>query len=223
MKNLLAIGASLLLTSNIIHATTFGVGGSYDGEFTTVYVPIDLAETFRVEPYVRYNSNSDSSVQVDKGTTSNYTLSISDDSDSVEYGIGIFGIYNASQTVSFYYGAKVAYVKMSSDYVEKNQVDGFATYYSSSYTDIYTYSYNTQKDGLKLAPTIGFEYHFTSSFSIGAEVEFYYVKLSGDETETDYTYYKDSWSTHSQKDSEVTKIDSKYSGTDSRIVVRYRF
>ncbi|WNO09179.1 hypothetical protein [Teredinibacter sp. KSP-S5-2] len=59
--------------------------------------------------------------------------------------------------------------------------------------------------GYRIAPTLGFEYFLTEKFSVGGEAEWYYQS-----TETD------------NNENETTQ-DSSQTGTETRIIARFRF
>lgn len=76
-------------------AQEVGVGVSAQGD-RTIYVPIKIDETFRVEPSIYYYKNKD---------TGDYNST----SESYELMIGIFNLSQQSDKSKIYYGARAGY------------------------------------------------------------------------------------------------------------------
>jgi hypothetical protein len=60
-----------------------------------------------------------------------------------------------------------------------------------------------------LSPTLGFEYMIGAHFSIGGEAEWYYLDLEGENSDI---YYGSTY-----------QFEQKSHGTDTHLIVRYRF
>lgn len=150
MKRLLAL-VSLAIAAPVWSAD-IGVGVSVKSNDHTIYVPIDINDTFRIEPLVRYSKDTSES---DGARTRHETL---------EIGAGLFKLYPLTESIHIYYGGRLSYLNLES---ELN--------YPASMV-----SSNTSADGYRIAPTLGFEYFFNKHVSIGGEAQWFYSDLEHD-------------------------------------------
>jgi hypothetical protein len=186
------LAMSLVLASGSAGAADFGIGVSARSDDGYLYAPIDVSKSFRLEPSVRYGSSE---------------LTFSDDSDASgsqdtqtwELGIGVFGMKQIAEAAHIYFGARLAYVDTEST---GTQTTTFGRIIRSEST----------QDGYRIGPTLGFEYLFGGHFSIGGEASYTFVDLDG-ESESRVGNFSSS----------VTQIEQSTQSTQTRLIVRYMF
>jgi hypothetical protein len=193
MRNLcVAVGLALCTTS--VLAADFGVGISARSDDGLVYVPIDISKTFRIEPSVRYVS-SNLSFSQDAAADGPDSES---DSESWEIGIGAFGLKQIAETAHIYYGVRAAYVDVKATSTDTS----FGLPVRSE----------TNQDGYRIGPTLGFEYLFGQHFSVGGEASYTFLDVDGE-----------SKSRLGAISESVTTVEQKTHGTQTRLIFRYMF
>lgn len=188
----LYVAMALALCSSSVPAADFGIGISARSDDGFLYVPIDITQSFRIEPSVRYVSNEYT-----------YTQSFGEDSSETEQwelGIGIFGLKKVTDAAHIYYGARVAYVDVQSSSVDE----------SSYYVPIYS---ETDQDGYRIGPAVGFEYLFGQHFSVGGEASYSFLDVEGESTARLGNGLSQS----------TLETEQKTNGTQTRLIVRYMF
>jgi len=151
MKRLLAV-LGIAVTAPA-WAADVGVGVSARSDDATIYVPIDVNDTFRIEPLARYAK--DTSI-FPGGRTKRETY---------EIGTGLFKLYPLTESIHIYYGGRLSYLNLKYD------------------TNFYGPAINSDRsrsDGYRIAPTLGFEYFFNKHLSIGGEAQWYYSDIEAD-------------------------------------------
>jgi len=124
---------------------------------SSIHFPFVLSPTFRLEPEIGYFRAKDvQELNNDK---------IEDTATQWRVGIGIFP-QSVLKSSTLYYGARVGYVNLNLKEEE--------TFQGITSIDEATAS------GFFVAPAMGGEYYFSNSFSLGAEVQLFYAKLSTD-------------------------------------------
>jgi opacity protein-like surface antigen len=157
MRNLV-VAVSLALSASSALAADFGIGVSVKSEDGAIYVPVQFAEKFRLEPSVRYGSSED---------TSKYSsATVTTDSRTWELGLGAFGLTKVSEAARIYYGARVSYF------------DGKTT--SRTVTRTGSGGYETTLDGFGFAPTLGVEFVFANHFSLGGEAAYVFQETDSE-------------------------------------------
>lgn len=197
----LCTAACLALCSTSALAADFGIGISARSDDAWIYAPINIGKNFRIEPSIRYVSNESSTTQrSDRSLDDTYKQEV----DSLEFGVGVFRLLKIAESAQLYFGARVAYVDFEST------VDDTVTYFPGY--SVATHS-KTSQDGYRIGPTVGFEYLFGEHFSIGGEASYTFLDVEGESKHT----VEDSLST--------TRIDTeqKTNGTQTQLIVRYRF
>ena len=110
MRSVLAV-AGLALCSSSVLAADFGIGiaarSSDDG---SLYFPIDIGESFRIEPGVRYVER-----EVLQGRDSTYD-------ETKEIGLGAFGRKKVSEAARVYYGVRAWYAETETSYRQSFRV-----------------------------------------------------------------------------------------------------
>ena len=188
----------LALCSTGAFAAEYGIGVSARSDDATIYLPIDINETYRIEPSVRYASSELSQ-----------TFDLTDDlreqdSDTLEVGIGVFRLAKLAESARIYFGVRAAYLDVESTLVDTTTIfPGL---------DV-TIRSETSQDGYRIGPAIGFEYLFGKHFSVGGEASYTFVDLDGESTAT----------TSSGTRPSRTDFEQKGSSTSTRLIVRYRF
>jgi hypothetical protein len=190
MRNLyVAVGLALCSTS--VLAADFGVGISARSDDGIVYVPIDISKSFRIEPSIRYASTEWKSVYD----------SIEQESEELEVGIGVFGLKQVTEAARIYYGARLAYVNFKTTFV--NRTVQLASIGESD------------QDGYRIGPTVGFEYLFGQHFSVGGEASYSFLDLEGDST----SVIRGAGFVTTTR----TDVEQKSHGTQTRLIFRYMF
>ena len=184
----LAVGLALAATNAL--AADFGIGVSARSDDGWLYAPIDISKSFRVEPSVRYGSNE---LSIDGGSLT------SQESETWELGVGVFGIKKITDAAHIYYGARLAYVDSETS---STQTSGFGSVIRGEST----------QDGYRIGPTLGVEYLFGGHFSIGGEASYTYLDVEGEsKTRTGNFGF-------SSIDTEQTS-----QGTQTQLIFRYMF
>lgn len=190
MRKLYA-AVALALCSAGASAADFGIGVSARSDDGWLYVPIDVSKTFRLEPSIRYASTDLTFTQDE--------IEDSQDTDTWELGIGVFGLKQVTDAAHIYYGARLAYVDAKTTTVDTS---AFGSQIHSE----------TKQDGYRIGPTVGFEYVFAQHFSVGGEASYTFLDIEGESRAwiDDFTF--------SELDTE-----QKSQGTQTRLIFRYMF
>jgi len=192
MRNLyVAVGLALCSTS--VLAADFGLGVSAKSDDGVVYLPIDISKSFRIEPNARY-AHDDSSYE-------EYGREQERDLEVLELGIGVFGLKQVTEAARFYFGARLAYVESKE--------------FSYGGTAHNTVRSNTELDGYRIGPTVGFEYSFGQHFSVGGEASYSFLDLEGKSASR---FNSSGFVTNQLED-----IEQKSQGTQTRLIFRYMF
>lgn len=172
MKKFIVIAAVLSVPGSAL-AAEVGLGVSIKSSDSTIYVPINVSESFRIEPMLQYvNETSEDRLLPDTP----YTIAASYDTTQWIVGAGLFGVTKLADSASVYYGGRIGYQSV------KNEIA-----YTGSLPPGYTRpaSSSDEYDGYLLAPTVGLEYHFSEHFSIGGEAALTYTSFDGDDSENE--------------------------------------
>jgi hypothetical protein len=157
MKKLVALACMVGVAPAWAADVTVGVGVSAKSNDSTIYVPIDFGEKFRIEPLVRHSKTKSESFGF---TTKDETLQV---------GAGFFGLMPLAESLRIYYGARLSYLDF----------EGQAIAFANS-----PYVIELEGDGYRAAPTFGFEYAFNKHLSIGGEAEWFYEKFDAGRDDT---------------------------------------
>ena len=152
-------------------AADVGIGVSAESNDSTIYVPIDFGDTWRLEPFVNYSKTK---IKSDGGDSLK--------SETLRIGTGVFGARSLGESLRLYYGGRLSYLETE--------------------TPLYTNAFGTvydDGDGYCIAPTLGFEYAFNDHVSLGGEAEWFY------------------------EDVDFGREDHTRTGTDTRLILRFRF
>jgi hypothetical protein len=164
-------------------AADFGIGVSVQSDDALIYLPIDFNKQFRLEPSIRYLKD-----EQDFGNGVNF------DQESIEIGVGLFGLTGVGESIRVYYGGRLAYVR--------NEVDQTTQLVTGPvFGTIVLATRQSDADGYRISPTLGFEYLINERLSIGAEAEYFFQDVEGDDL----------------------AADRETSGTDTRLIVRFKF
>jgi hypothetical protein len=194
-KAMLVAALAAAASSNAL-AADFGVGVSVQSDDAWIYAPIDVTPKFRIEPSLRFTS-SESEQQIE-GTIFQPDQFVENESSTYEVAVGLFGLAPVHESVRLYYGVRAAYIDSESDLR--------VTLQSGSFEDVIEEELSS--DGYRISPTLGFEYLINERFSIGGEAEWFYQELDIDRN-TSLTG--------------ALSGESKANGTDTRLIVRFRF
>jgi len=145
------VSSMFLSFCSVYAAADVGIGVSVNSQDRRVYMPIDVSESFRIEPQFTYFEQSISVPTFDNDTE--YTA----------FSLGLFKKQKMAENFNFFLGARIGYVQDE----RKTESDT-----SMSTSDLSGYS---------IAPTIGFEYYVFDKLSIGGEVAWSYTDLDGEE------------------------------------------
>jgi hypothetical protein len=204
MKNALIVAGLALLCATNASATEYGIGVSAKSDDSWIYVPIDITPGIRLEPSIRFSSSKSESVSTSTGSFFATTTTFRSKFDQREFALGVFGLAGLTDSARVYYGVRAAYI-------DSDSKSTITTSYSTLFTD--TDEDRQSQDGYRLSPTLGFEYLIGKRFSIGGEAEWFYLDVDGERKST------------SNGSSNLPKntFEQKANGTDTHLIVRYRF
>jgi len=151
----------LALCSSGVLAADFGIGVSARSDDGWLYVPIDVAKSFRIEPSIRYGT---SEIEFSEGDATE-----GQETETWEAGIGLFGLRHLTEAAHVYYGVRLAYVDIESTVIQSGILSQPIR------------SESTQ-DGYRISPTLGFEYVFGGHFSVGGEAAYSFLDVEGEST-----------------------------------------
>jgi hypothetical protein len=148
MKRLLVLALTACALPAWGADVTVGVGVAAKSDDSTIYVPIDFGDRFRLEPLLRHSKS-----KLDIGPSdAKY--------EAVRLGLGAFGMTALAESVRIYYGGRLSYLDVDSEN------PGY------TYPDLREHGH-----GYRIAPTFGFEYMFNKYLSLGGEAEWFYEDL----------------------------------------------
>lgn len=180
MKNRIALALSMAFSASTF--ANVGVGVSVRDDDTRIYVPINVTESFRIEPFVNYGKREEKDDDWEESVK------------AYEFGLGFFGRTELVDKLHFLYGARISY--LSAKAVNKDS-DGS--------------SYKYDVDGYSIAPTMGFEYFIMEKLSIGADVSLVYAKTDSESKSYDYDYDYGAKVEQTNKDTETdTSLNVKF-------------
>jgi hypothetical protein len=152
-----------------------GLGMSIQSGDPTIYVPIDIGESFRLEPFFRYgNDKSESRVYE---PSSPYTVREVREATTYQLGLGLFGSAGFNESVRAYFGGRLSYISAEFEY----SFDGGSRPPFTSFPP----PEKIDSDGFSIEPTIGLEYRFTERFSIAGEVALIVSDVDGNAVSTE--------------------------------------
>jgi hypothetical protein len=160
MKKRIAIALACIAGASPAWAAdvTVGVGVAAKSNDSTIYVPIDFGEKFRIEPLVRHSKS--------KFEAAGYESK----SETLQVGAGFFGLMPLAESVRIYYGARLSYLDFEGQSINPLGPFPFVS--------------QVEGDGYRASPTFGFEYAFNKHLSIGGEAEWFYEDLDANGTES---------------------------------------
>jgi hypothetical protein len=122
------------------------------------------------------------------------SLGTASEQERLEVGVGLFALGTVSKSVRVYYGGRVSYIDQ-----ENTQSSVFISAALGNLVPAATATTTADSDGYRISPTIGFEFLFNERLSIGGEAEYFFEDIDGDGNE------------------------AKNSGTDTRLILRFKF
>ena len=196
MKKML-LGIAVATMAAQANAADAGLGVSLRSNDAWVYVPIDFGKV-RIEPSVRYLDSDSTSVSNNSSSLFPLTETRTTEARSLELAVGVFGLGNVLDNVRVYYGARVAYI-------DSTQTERIHAQFLST---VETVTFESDADGYRLSPTLGFEYAVNKHFSIGGEAEWFYQDVDSDFQQSDET---------------PSSGESTQTGTATRVILRFYF
>ncbi|PSQ79404.1 MAG: hypothetical protein BRD37_00170 [Bacteroidetes bacterium QH_8_67_23] len=133
----------------------------------SLLIPIDVSETFRIEPVLGYSRLTTSSSSEGPG---DYEEKTSTTLTSLRIGVGAFAKAPRGNDTNLSFGGRVGYNRAS-----RNTDDGD--------DDDDDEEESTNASGFFIGPTVGGSYFFSDFFSIGGEVEARYANIGTSEKE----------------------------------------
>ncbi|MBX3625146.1 MAG: hypothetical protein KF892_09055 [Rhizobacter sp.] len=132
-------------------AAEVGLGVAVYQNSGTVFVPIDVGPSLRIEPYFTNGTQRRSN------STTEYSRSV-----YTTLGVGAVGLWPVADNTRLLAGGRLGYHRMRSHY----------EYPGSTPQD-------TSAAGPVLAPLIGFEYWVNKKLAVGVEASYYYARVKG--------------------------------------------
>lgn len=127
-----------------------GLNLNFSNPQSSIYVPINVTESFRIEPsfdfYIGSNSEKSNRNNTYNQDTSYYAISL-----------GFFGRKPLIQSFYLLYGGRFGYFNQTHEYKSSNQGNSVSNLEEGNYFGTY------------ISPTIGFEYFIIEKLSLGAE------------------------------------------------------
>lgn len=159
MNKWIITAASMFLSTSVL--ADVGLGISVQNNDQRFSMPIDITESFRIEPMFGFSKEESKDTQYSdfEETREGYYV-----------GAGFFGQAELVENLNFLYGARISYLT-----IENKGKSDFS-------------DYETEADGYSFAPTIGFEYFLVEKLSIGGEFSVEYNKSDGESKEDLDTY-----------------------------------
>jgi len=150
-KTLFALVAILSLNSTPLNAVEFGVGINLSGSGSTIYLPVNITENLRIEPYLSILKSTD------KGGAqpTDYSSTI----ETNNFGLGLFYVKHISDNKNVIIGVSADYLRG-----KRNSISG----------GISTSDYKVR--GYSIGPVLGVEYFPIPGLSIGGDVSWEYSK-----------------------------------------------
>jgi hypothetical protein len=141
----------------------------------SLLIPIDVSETFRIEPVLGY-SRLTTSREID-APDDDLNEETSTTLTSLRIGVGAFAKASRGNDTNLYFGGRVGYNRVSYNRVRQRNDDD--------------YEESSNPSGFFIGPTVGGSYFFSDFFSIGGEVEARYFNIGTTEEEDDVTVSED--------------------------------
>jgi hypothetical protein len=138
----------------------------------SLLIPIDVSETFRIEPVLGY-SRLTTSREID-APDDDLNEETSTTLTSLRIGVGAFAKASRGNDTNLYFGGRVGYNRAS-----RSTDDG-----DLRNTDDDDEEDSSNASGFFIGPTVGGSYFFSDFFSIGGEVEARYSNIGTSEAET---------------------------------------
>ncbi len=200
------------LALNMGLALAAGVGVSADSDDQAVFIPIDVSERFRIEPYISYtdSENSNKSKLYDLSGAEPVFLGTfvnSTSTTSYTFAIGFFKKQMLAEQLQTYYGARIGIVNSENQQTNKSV--------SASGVEGDKSIRKGETDGVLMAPVLGFEFFFIPKFSLGAEVA---IERIDGETKTDTEPFFTGVSSRSDTSRDFTTVDTR-----GKVNIRYYF
>ena len=102
---------SIIALPNFVYGADWGLGISFSGNDSTIYVPVNISKSMFVEGNVSY-------IRDDQNfSTSQFENRI------LEIGFGLFGRSNITENLNLYYGGRIAYI--DTDVFESTRQENF--------------------------------------------------------------------------------------------------
>ena len=163
MKKLSAIALATLISSTA--AAEIGIGLSAKEDTSTIFFPMDLSDTFKLEPGIAFSDASQDEEDFEISLT------------RWELSLGAFLVNNISQKFDVLLGARFSLLDVESEVT----IDGQKNESSS--------------EGFGIAPTLGFEYFVIDNLSLGGEVALAYTSTESEVEGFDGSTENSSWNT----------------------------
>lgn len=184
MKKFFLLIAVILTVPVNVQAANFGFGLSLNSDDAAIYVPIRVQDRISAEPYFRWFKSTEK-FNNDKSTFEQY-----------EIGFGLFYRFQLKDAYALYTGSRFAYMSRDQNF-------------NSILFDGQSFNNNSESDGFKISPTLGFEYFFTKNISLSGEIEWFYQEIDQ--------------KVRNSIEGVNSNNDQSQNGTDSRVLLRFYF
>lgn len=205
-------GSMMLLFANAGFAADVGVGIGAQSNEASIYLPIEWTSGYRLEPGIRFSKSVSTTEEPFTASRSGSTLR--QESHSFEFGVGAFRLFSLSESGKVSVGVRLSWVDSKSDLKsESTSTTGPFSFYRSE----------TSFDGYRIAPTIGLEYLLGERFSIGGEVGYSFLDLDGSGSTQQTAILVGGPIGSSLNLSSTINVQQRSNGTDSQLILRYKF
>lgn len=215
---LVSLGA-LSFTAVASADTEVGLGVDLS-DFNTLYVPININDNWRVEPFVSYRSDKQNRDDEDYKQLS--------ESRRSELGLGVYKVLSKTENLSFYSGLTVAYVEEVTDQESyRKEIREYDTY---TYTSVDNNDYDVDMDGMAYGLHIGIQYDLTSDIELAVEIQGIHSHIDGKQKDLstsssvrDYTDPNQDDDVDDDRREIKTDSESTRINTRTNFIIRYYF
>lgn len=211
MRNVVAVSVMVLCAPGAF-AADVGLGIGAQSNQASIFLPIDWASGYRVEPGIRFSKTV--STTEEPFTASRSGSSFRQESQSFEIGMGAFRLFGLTESGKISVGLRLSWVDSKSDIKSES---------TSTTGPFSAYRSETSSDGYRIAPTIGLEYLLGDHFSIGGEVSYFFLDLDGSGSTQQTAIFSGGPIGIPVDLSSNTSIQQRSNGTDSQLILRYKF
>ena len=205
-------GSMMLLCATGGFAADVGVGIGAQSNEASIYLPIDWASGYRLEPALRFSKSV--STTEEPFTAFRSGSSLRQESHSFELAVGAFRLFSLTEYGKVSVGVRLSWLDSKSEAKSES---------TSTSGPLSVFRSETSLDGYRIAPTIGLEYLLGEHFSIGGEVSYSFLDLDGSGSTQQTSILVGGPIGSPFSISSDVNVQQRSNGTDSQLILRYKF